>query len=56
VQRGDAGEVRPADHIDATYGRVLRQALAAGVEAIARGADVSAQGIDLVRPLPVVIP
>jgi sugar fermentation stimulation protein A len=56
VQRSDAGEVRPADHIDATYGRVLRQALAAGVEAIAYGADVSVQGIDLVRPLPVSIP
>ena len=56
VQRGDAGEVRPADHIDATYGRVLRQALAAGVEAIAYGAEVSVQGIDLVRPLPVAIP
>lgn len=56
VQRGDACEVRPADHIDAAYGRALRAALAAGVEATAYGADVSAQGIELVRRLPVVIP
>jgi sugar fermentation stimulation protein A len=56
AQRADAREVRPADHIDPTYGRTLREALAAGVEAFAYGAVVSADGIELVRRLPVVIP
>jgi sugar fermentation stimulation protein A len=56
VQRGDTHEVRPADHIDPTYGRTLRDVLGQGVEVVAFGADVSATGIELVRPLPVVIP
>jgi sugar fermentation stimulation protein A len=56
VQRGDVNEVRPADHIDPVYGRTVRQAMAAGVEFVAYGGDVSTTGIELVRPLPVVIP
>lgn len=56
AQRADAGEVRPADQIDPIYGRTLREALAAGVEAFAYGARVSADGIELVRRLPLVIP
>lgn len=56
VQREDVGEVRPADHIDPAYGRALRSALAAGVEAIAYGARVSVEGIALVKKLPVVVP
>ena len=56
VQRADAREVRPADHIDPTYGRTLREALAAGIEALAYRARVSAQGIELADRLPVVIP
>lgn len=56
VQRGDTREVRPADHIDATYGRTLREALGKGVEFVAYGADVSVQGIELTRQLPVVVP
>lgn len=54
VQRGDVAEVRPADHIDPEYGRTLRQALAAGVEALAYGAEVLPTGIRLLRKLPVV--
>ncbi len=54
VQRGDVERVRPADEIDAEYGRTLRAALAAGVEALAYRAEVSPAGITLTTPLPVV--
>lgn len=40
VQRGDVAQVRPADHIDPVYGRTLREALTAGVEACALRARV----------------
>ncbi len=53
VQRGDVRELRPADHVDAMYGRTLREALACGVEAMAYGAEVSPEGIVLTRCLPV---
>lgn len=56
VQREDVSEVRPADHIDPAYGRVLRQAVAAGVEVLAYGAQVGLEGISLRRQLPVVLP
>jgi len=56
VQRGDASEVRPADAIDPDYGRALRAALAAGVEAIAYRAAVTPAGITLEASLPVVCP
>jgi len=56
AQRGDVREVRPADAIDPDYGRTLRQALAAGVEAYALGAEVSPREIVLARRLQVVCP
>jgi sugar fermentation stimulation protein A len=56
VQREDVDQVRPADHIDPAYGRILRAAAAAGVEAIAYGARVTLEGITLERRLPVVLP
>ncbi len=56
VQRGDAVAVRPADEIDPVYGRTLREALAAGVEAVAYGAEVTPLGVDLRCRLPVVCP
>jgi len=56
VQRGDVQRVRPADEIDPLYGETLRAALAAGVEALAYRADVSAEAITLIRPLPVICP
>lgn len=56
VQRGDIDEVRPADHIDPAYGEALRAALAAGVEAVALGADPDPGSIHLLRPLRVVCP
>jgi sugar fermentation stimulation protein A len=56
VQRSDVDEVRPADAIDPTYGRTLREALAAGVEAVAYRARVSLEEIVLVERVPVVCP
>jgi sugar fermentation stimulation protein A len=56
VQRGDVNEVRPADEIDPQYGRTLREAMAAGVIALAYRADVSPEGIVVSRALPVVCP
>jgi sugar fermentation stimulation protein A len=56
VQRGDARELRPADGIDPVFGRQLRRAVKAGVEAIAYAAEVTTSEISLVRPLPVVMP
>jgi sugar fermentation stimulation protein A len=55
-QRGDVSEVRPADSIDPVYGRTLRQALAAGVEAYALTAEVSPEEIRLAHPVPVRCP
>ncbi|CAG0967271.1 Sugar fermentation stimulation protein A [Rhodocyclaceae bacterium] len=54
VQRADVWEVRPADHIDPVYGRTLREALAAGVEAYALGARLTPASIFLEKRLPVV--
>ncbi|MDD5295340.1 MAG: DNA/RNA nuclease SfsA [Rhodocyclaceae bacterium] len=56
VQRDDVREVRPADGIDPEYGRLLRGALAAGVECCALAAAPTPQGIRLCRRLPVVCP
>ncbi|MEO8037991.1 MAG: DNA/RNA nuclease SfsA [Betaproteobacteria bacterium] len=56
VQRADVGEVRPADAIDPAYGRTLRAALAAGVEATAWRADVAPDGIELRSEIPVHCP
>jgi sugar fermentation stimulation protein A len=56
VQRADVHEVRPADHIDPVYGRELRRAMEAGVEALAYVARVSPREIRLVKRVPVVCP
>ncbi|NIM28183.1 MAG: DNA/RNA nuclease SfsA [Gammaproteobacteria bacterium] len=56
VQRSDVSEVRPADRIDPRYGDTLREALAAGVEAIAYRATLSPQGVALAERIPVVCP
>lgn len=55
VQRADCRELRPADAIDAIYGQTLRQALDAGVEALAYKAEVAIDGIELVESLPVMV-
>ena len=56
VQRGDVKEVRPADGIDHEYGRMLREAIAAGVEVLAYRARVTATEIRLAERIPVVCP
>lgn len=56
VQRDDVREVRPADAIDPTYGRTLREALAAGVEVIAYAARINPEEARLYRRVPVIIP
>lgn len=55
VQRADAREVAPADAIDPVYGRLLRQAAAAGVELLAYRAVVTPEEIVLCEPLPLII-
>ncbi len=55
VQHGGIDRVSPADEIDPLYGKVLREAAAAGVELIAYGADISPQEIVLRRSLPVIL-
>jgi len=56
VQRGDVNEVRPADAIDAEYGRTLREAIGAGVEVLAYRARVTPAEIRLETRIPVVCP
>jgi len=56
VQRGDVKEVRPADGIDVEYGRMLREAIAAGVEVMAYRAKITPDEIRLERRIPVVCP
>lgn len=52
-------EVRPADHIDPAYGRLLREAAAAGVEVLAYRADLATAAgepsgqLSLTVPVPV---
>ncbi len=54
VQRDDVTQVRPADHIDPTYGEALRRGMASGVEVVALRADLSPEAIRLEHLLPVV--
>lgn len=55
VQRGDTKAFRPADRIDPVYGETLCQAVRYGVEAIAYEACVDPIGIQLIRPLQVIL-
>ena len=45
--------VRPAEEIDPAYARALREAIAAGVEVLAYGVDISPSEVRLVRRLEV---
>lgn len=47
VNHSGVTEVRPADHIDPVYGRLLREAVAAGVELLAVRSAISPQRIQL---------
>ncbi len=56
VQRDDVTVMRPADAIDPDYGRALRRAVAAGVEALAYQTRIEQTGVWLETPLPVECP
>ncbi len=51
VARADAQRLRPADEIDPAYGEALRAAVAAGVEALALGCDVTLEHVVVSRQL-----
>ena len=53
VQRGDAHTFSPADNIDATYGRLLREAVSCGVEALAYRTQVSPEITRVEQQLPI---
>jgi len=48
-------QVRPADEIDAEYGRLLREAAAAGVEVLAWSVWPQPNGMQVRGALPVVL-
>jgi sugar fermentation stimulation protein A len=52
IQRSDCNIFRPADEIDAQYGRWLRRAVKSGVEALAYRAKVTPREIALMERLP----
>jgi sugar fermentation stimulation protein A len=49
IQRQDCHSFRPADEIDSEYGRWLRRAIKAGVEALPYRAKVTPKGISLTQ-------
>jgi sugar fermentation stimulation protein A len=55
VQHTGITEVRPADHIDSGYGKLLREALYSGVEMLAYKVRKSNNGFRLWRDLPVIV-
>ena len=55
VQRAEAKTFSPADEIDPEYGRLLREVVAGGVEALAYTTQVTASENRLHRQIPVVL-
>lgn len=55
VQRGEATAFTPADAIDPEYGRLLRIAVAGGVEALACQTLVTPEEVRIDRQLPVIL-
>lgn len=55
VQRGEAQSFTPADAIDAEYGRLLREAVVGGVEALAWRTLVTPEQVRIDRALPVML-
>lgn len=56
VQHSQIKEVRPADHIDPQYGKVLREAIEHGVEVVAYGVKLSPYEAEIKQRLAVVCP
>jgi len=54
IMRSDVTLVTPADSIDAEYGRLLREAINAGVEVIAYAADITQDELNISTAIPVV--
>ncbi|MCB1215266.1 MAG: DNA/RNA nuclease SfsA [Deltaproteobacteria bacterium] len=54
LQRSDGKQLSPADAIDPTYGKLLRQVAKEGVEILAYRAKVETQAISLEKQVPVV--
>lgn len=52
VGRADLPSVAPAAHIDPVYAAAFREAVAAGVEVIARRCVLTVQGLELGEPVP----
>ncbi len=52
VQRMDAREFRPADHIDPAYGRALRRAFKKGVEILVYETKIDLKKIEINKQLP----
>ena len=55
IQRMDAKQFAPADHIDPAYGRELRKAADNGVEMLAYDVAIDFEKISLNRQLPVIL-
>jgi len=55
VNLSDVEAVRPASEIDPLYAAALRDAVTAGVEVLAYGAELSTEQIRLCKPLPVLL-
>lgn len=55
VQRGEATEFSPADEIDPEYGRLLREVVASGVEALAYKTCVTPEENRVVAQIPVIL-
>jgi len=53
IQRGDAQTFSPADEIDAEYGRLLREAVSCGVEALAYRTRVSPESSKVDQQIPI---
>lgn len=53
VQRGDAQTFSPAYEIDAEYGRLLREAVSCGVEALAYRTRVSPESSKVDQQIPI---
>jgi sugar fermentation stimulation protein A len=53
IQRMDAKEFRPADHIDPLYGKTLRRAANRGVEILAYDVHIDLKGIQLRNKVPI---
>lgn len=53
VNREDVTSFAPADHIDPTYGELLRKAASAGVEILAYQCQISPKEITLAKKLPI---